>query len=43
MGVCRRGACVEGKAEEGLRPSWRERNVDCCEYVSYRDDFRSSN
>jgi hypothetical protein len=38
MGVCRRGACVEGEAEEGLGTCWRNRNVDGCEYVGDRDD-----
>jgi hypothetical protein len=38
MGVCRRGACVEGEAEEGLGTCWRNRNVDGCEYMCDRDD-----
>jgi hypothetical protein len=40
MGVCRRGACVEGEAEEGLRTCRRKRDVDGREDVCDRDDYR---
>ncbi len=43
MGVYRRGACVEGKAREGLVPSGRERNMDCREHMSDRNDRWSRN